>query len=146
MSKVSATELPQQGPGEDTPHEELRAARVTIRRLEREARKAEARYQELARAYQKTVSNLVKVTGTCARLEHERDQWREHVERGPAATGIGAGGPRLSRREVATIRKAMARLHHPDVGGDPHRMRAWNTFLDELERAAGTRDDSGEGE
>jgi hypothetical protein len=123
-------------PDGDGLHEELRAALKAVHRLEREARKAEARYQELERAYQMTVRNLVTVTGTCARLESERDQWREHAERGPSAAGMGVGELRLSRREVAAIRKAMARLHHPDVGGDPRRMQAWNTLLDALEQAA----------
>jgi hypothetical protein len=33
---------------------------------------------------------------------------------------------------VNAIRKAMARLHHPDVGGDPERMKAWNAALDRI--------------
>lgn len=139
MSQVSRTSQPQPKPEPQSApafHEELHAAKRTIRTLEREARKAEARYQELARAYQKTVRNLVEVTGTCAGLEHERDQWRARAEQAPTVTHIANGAIRLSRREVATIRKAMARLHHPDVGGDPDRMRAWNTLLDTLECAA----------
>jgi chromosome segregation ATPase len=134
VSHLSTTERPQ--PESAALHEELRAARRAIRALEREARKAEARYQELARAYQKTVRNLVQVTGTCAGLEHERDLWRARAEQAPTASHIANGALRLSQREVATIRKAMARLHHPDVGGDAERMQAWNTLLDGLECAA----------
>lgn len=139
MSQVSRMSHPQPEPEpEPAPalHEELHAAKHTIRRLEREARKAEARYQELARAYQKTVRNLVQVTGTCAGLEHERDQWRARAEQAPTTTHIANGMLQLTRREVATIRKAMARLHHPDVGGDVERMRAWNRLLDMLECVA----------
>jgi hypothetical protein len=29
----------------------------------------------------------------------------------------------------------MARLHHPDVGGDAERMKAWNAVLDPLEES-----------
>ena len=35
--------------------------------------------------------------------------------------------------EVGAIRKAMARLHHPDTGGDAERMKAWNAALDPLD-------------
>jgi hypothetical protein len=28
----------------------------------------------------------------------------------------------------------MARLHHPDVGGDLERMKAWNVVLDQIEQ------------
>jgi len=42
-------------------------------------------------------------------------------------------GMSLSGAEVAAIRKAMARLHHPDVGGDGARMQAWNVALDQIE-------------
>jgi hypothetical protein len=30
----------------------------------------------------------------------------------------------------------VARLHHPDAGGDGERLKAWNTLLDALEREA----------
>jgi hypothetical protein len=40
----------------------------------------------------------------------------------------------LTPAEVGAIRKAMARLHHPDTGGDAERMKAWNAALDPLER------------
>jgi KaiC/GvpD/RAD55 family RecA-like ATPase len=138
VSDTVTTERPQPVPEPASAAlcEELRAAKRTIRALEREARKAEARYQELARAYQKTVHNLVKATGRCAGLELERDQWRARAEQAPSAAHVADGALRLSRREVATIRRAMARLHHPDTGGDGERMRAWNTLLDTLERAA----------
>jgi hypothetical protein len=133
---VSYASALQQGATDDALQEELRTAQRTIRSLEREARKAEARYQELARAYQKTVTNLVKATGTCTVLELERDMWRERAEGRPAATSFADGAMLLSPDEIAAIRRAMARLHHPDVGGDAERMRAWNGLLDALERRA----------
>lgn len=132
-----ATQRPEADMGEEELRDELRAARRTIRALEREVRKAEDRYQELARAYQMTVSNLVQATGTCTALEMERDMWRDRAEGLPVATDFAAGAMRLSRREITAIRKAMARLHHPDVGGDAGRMRAWNALLDALEGASG---------
>jgi hypothetical protein len=36
--------------------------------------------------------------------------------------------------DTRAIRKAMARLHHPDVGGNPDRMKAWNATLDRMIR------------
>ena len=35
--------------------------------------------------------------------------------------------------EISAIRKAMARLHHPDTGGDSERLKSWNAALDALE-------------
>jgi hypothetical protein len=49
--------------------------------------------------------------------------------------GITALAGQISDEEVNAIRKAMARLHHPDVGGDPERMKAWNAALDSICRA-----------
>jgi len=130
----------QQGATEEALEEELRAAQRTIRALEREARKAESRYQELARAYKMTVANLVKATGACTALELERDMWRERAESRPTTASFADGTMQLSAEEIAAIRRAMARLHHPDVGGDPERMRAWNGLLDALEdRTSGGR-------
>ncbi|NJN18511.1 MAG: hypothetical protein HC822_20770 [Oscillochloris sp.] len=116
--------------------EVLRDAERTIRALERAAVKAEARYQELARAYAKTVENLTQANSSCSALEIERDMWRERAECRPTVASISAGAMQLSSAEIAALRKAMARLHHPDVGGDAARMQAWNSLLDSLERTA----------
>lgn len=140
MNYGPATQRPDQELSEDELREELCAARRAIRAYEREARKAEGRYQELARAYQMTVSNLVRTSSTCTALEIERDMWRDRAEGRPAAADFANGAMRLSRREITAIRKAMARLHHPDVGGDAGRMQAWNILLDALEAAGGEAD------
>jgi hypothetical protein len=79
-------------------------------------------------------------------LAHERDLWRaraHRLEQGLSpepegerpVIGITALAGQISDEEVNAIRKAMARLHHPDVGGDPERMKAWNAALDSICRA-----------
>ncbi len=115
---------------------ELAAAHKTINDLQRAARKAQARYAELARAYELTVANLVKTTSACSMLERERDLWRRCAKERAGAIAFSTGTITLSSAEIAAIRKAMARLHHPDLGGDGERMQAWNTLLDTLEREA----------
>ena len=47
---------------------------------------------------------------------------------------IGALAGQISDDEINAIRKAVARLHHPDLGGDPERMKAWNAALDRISR------------
>jgi chromosome segregation ATPase len=107
-----------------------------IRDLQRKLRKAESRYAELARAYQLTVDNLVKTTSECGTLERERDWWQRRAKERSTELSFGAGRLALSIEEIAAIRKAVARLHHPDAGGDGERLKAWNTLLDALEREA----------
>ncbi|GAB4194163.1 MAG: hypothetical protein OHK0022_09870 [Roseiflexaceae bacterium] len=113
---------------------DLDAANKTIRELRRQGEKAQARYEELLRAYRMTVENLVRTSGECASLEHERDHWRRVAEQRPNTTVFENGRLALSAEEITAIRKAMARLHHPDTGGDAERMKAWNALLDALER------------
>lgn len=113
---------------------DLEAALKTIRELRRQDTKAQARYEELARAYRITVENLVRTSGECTALEHERDYWRRQAEQRPNPSLFEAGRLTLSIEELTAIRKAMARLHHPDTGGDAERMKAWNALLDALER------------
>jgi hypothetical protein len=66
-------------------------------------------------------------------LEHERDQWKARVESAAAPFRMGSITIDLTPDEVSAIRKAMARLHHPDAGGDAERMKTWNAALDPLE-------------
>ncbi len=112
---------------------ELAEAHATIRRLLRQISKEQSRYDEIARAYNKTVANLMEITRENALLEHERDMWKSRVD--TAAMPFAIGGLRLdlTPAEVSAIRKAMARLHHPDAGGDVERMKAWNAALDPLD-------------
>jgi hypothetical protein len=93
--------------------------------------KEQTRHAETARAYNLTVANLVEATRQSAQLEHERDMWKTRAE-GQAAP-FTAGTLTLTPAEISAIRKAMARLHHPDTGGDVERMKLWNATLDPLE-------------
>jgi hypothetical protein len=112
---------------------ELEEAHKTIRQLLRQINKEQARYDEIARAYNKTVANLTEVTRENAVLEHERNMWRARAEHTSPQYAIGGLTLDLTPDEVGAIRKAMARLHHPDAGGNAERMKAWNAALDPLE-------------
>lgn len=111
---------------------DLADAQNEIRRLGRELKKQQQRLTETSEAYNKTVSNLVRTVheNTVLRYEYERLKQRVPEPQVPAPTIFGLN---LSRTEVAAIRKAIARVHHPDVGGDSTRMQAWNVVLDQLE-------------
>src|SRR4051812_33625562 len=113
---------------------ELDEAHKTIRSLLRQLSKEQARHAEMARAYNLTVANLVEASRQNALLEHERDMWRARAENKTAPLTIGDGILALTPEEVSAIRKAMARLHHPDAGGDVERMKLWNAALDPLEQ------------
>jgi hypothetical protein len=110
---------------------ELEEAHRTIRSLLRQLSKEQTRHAETARAYNLTVANLVEATRQSAQLEHERDMWKSRAEGKAAPFMVGA--LTLTPAEVGAIRKAMARLHHPDAGGDIERMKLWNAALDPLE-------------
>jgi len=113
---------------------ELDEAHKTIRSLLRQIDKEQARYQEIARAYNLTVANLVTITHENSALERERDMWRARAQSMPVPFQFGSGTLTLTPAEVSAIRKAIARLHHPDTGGDSERLKAWNAALDTLER------------
>lgn len=107
---------------------ELDQAEETIRSLLHQINQERTRIAEAVQSYNTVVARLVLVSRDQAALEADRDTWRQRVEQ-------GQGGTRLSPTpaEASAIRKAMARLHHPDTGGDPERMKAWNAVLDALE-------------
>lgn len=111
---------------------DLADAQNEIRRLGRELKKHQQRLAETAEAYNKTVSNLVRTVheNTVLRYEYERLKQRAPDVLNPGPTVLGMN---LTRIEVAAIRKAIARVHHPDVGGDSARMQAWNVVLDQIE-------------
>lgn len=115
---------------------ELKEAHQTIRALLRQLRKEQDRHAEIARAYNKTVANLVEITRENVALERERDMWKARAEsamREQTTVKIGNIPFALTAAEISAIRKAMARLHHPDAGGDAERMKLWNAALDPLE-------------
>lgn len=113
--------------------QELHEAHKTIRSLLRQLSKEQERHAETARAYNLTVANLVEATRENAMLARERDMWRVRAERNTRPFVFGDMTLELTPAEISSIRKAMARLHHPDVGGDPERMKCWNAILDPLE-------------
>ncbi|MFO7169060.1 MAG: hypothetical protein DIU80_013645 [Chloroflexota bacterium] len=111
---------------------ELEESHKTIRSLLRQVSKEQARHAEIARAYEKTVANLMEITRENIQLERERDMWKARAERAALPFKIGGTTLELTPAEVSAIRKAMARLHHPDMGGDSERMKLWNAALDPL--------------
>jgi chromosome segregation ATPase len=113
---------------------ELDEAHKTIRTLLRQIDKEQARHAEISRAFNKTVANLMEITRENAQLERERDMWRARAEGTSLPFSVGGTTLELTPAEVSAIRKAMARLHHPDTGGDIERMKAWNAALDPLDR------------
>src|SRR5215213_4914752 len=92
---------------------ELNEALKTIRSLRRQLNKELQRQAETERAQNMTISNL--------------------ADGGLTPFHVGGLTIDLTPAEVGAIRKAMARLHHPDTGGDAERMKAWNAALDPLE-------------
>ncbi|MFN8567786.1 MAG: hypothetical protein U0Z44_09775 [Kouleothrix sp.] len=80
--------------------------------------KEQARWSEVVRAYNKTVASLMEITRENAAIEHDRDLWKARAEGAAVPFNIGGMSIELTPAEVGAIRKAMARLHHPDAGGD----------------------------
>ena len=112
---------------------ELEEAHKTVRSLLRQLSKEQARHAETSRAYNLTVTTLMEITRENNMLERERDMWKARAEGTLTPLKIGGLMLELTAAEVSAIRKAMARIHHPDRGGDPERMKAWNAALDPLE-------------
>jgi hypothetical protein len=113
--------------------QELSEAHKTIRSLLRQLSKEQQRHAETSRAYNMTVANLAEAGRENTLLARERDKWKARAEGTVTPLTIGGLTIDLTPAEVSAIRKAMARLHHPDAGGDAERMKAWNAALDPLE-------------
>ncbi|NTU84291.1 MAG: hypothetical protein HGA45_33845 [Chloroflexales bacterium] len=122
---------------------ELAEAQAMSRGLRRQLEKALLSANEAQRAHAKMVATLTETMRENTSLAHERDLWRARAQRleqglGPEPSSdrpvidITALAGQITEDEVNAIRKAMARLHHPDVGGDPERMKAWNAALDRI--------------
>ncbi|MFQ3664168.1 MAG: hypothetical protein SNJ69_17470 [Chloroflexaceae bacterium] len=122
---------------------ELAEAHALNRGLRRQLEKALSAANEAQRAHAKMVATLTETMRENTSLAHERDIWRARAQRLEAgivsepqvarqALDISSLAGQLSEEEINAIRKAMARLHHPDVGGDPERMKAWNAALDRI--------------
>ena len=112
---------------------DLVEAQAQVRRLTRALKKEQQRLAETAEAYNKTVANLVRTVHENTVLRYEYERLKQRFPREPECPAPQVLGLAVTRSEVAAIRKAIARLHHPDVGGDAVRMQAWNVALDQLE-------------
>jgi chromosome segregation ATPase len=111
---------------------QLVEAQTAIRRLTRELAKEQARHAETTEAYTKTVRNMVEIARENAILSHELERLKRSAR--PAQTiSLNYLDLDITPGEAKAIRKAMARLHHPDVGGDEQRMKLWNALLDRLD-------------
>ncbi len=108
-------------------------AQAECRRLSRELRKEQARHAETTEAYTKTVNNMVDIARENALLSHELQRLRRSTPRASREASIDLHGINITASEAKAIRKAMARLHHPDVGGNEQRMKVWNAVLDLLD-------------
>jgi chromosome segregation ATPase len=126
---------------------ELAEAQQTVRGLRRQLDKALAAVSEAQRAHAKMVATLTETMRENTSLTHERDLWRYRAQRleagvsaepesGQPVIDITALAGQISEDEVNAIRKAIARLHHPDVGGNPERMKAWNAALDRIRQGS----------
>lgn len=131
--------------------EELEEVRADNRRLQDQLKKttraaghAERSAAEAARAHAKMVETLTETMRENTALTIERDMWKsrahrvshsyEHVGTTPIYdVRESLGVMHITPEEVRAIRKAIARLHHPDAGGDLERMKMWNASLDQLE-------------
>jgi hypothetical protein len=122
---------------------ELAEAQAASRGLRRQLEKALQSANEAQRAHAKMVATLTETMRENTSLANERDVWRAKAQRLESGLGAEPGAPgapidisglagQISEDEANAIRKAMARLHHPDVGGDPERMKAWNAALDRI--------------
>jgi DNA repair exonuclease SbcCD ATPase subunit len=115
---------------------ELDEARKTIRTLLRQMKKTQDQLTETQRAYTKTVANMVEIARENTTLSRECEMWKAKAQSAQAhlpAMSLDGMTLELSMEETQAIRRAMARLHHPDAGGNVERMKAWNATLDEIE-------------
>lgn len=122
---------------------ELSEVHAQNRTLRRQLEKAIAAVAEAQRAHTKMVATLSETMRENMILTNDRDMWRNRAQRLDAGLAVESVDPlsvldmrslanNISEDEINAIRKAMARLHHPDVGGNSERMKAWNAALDRL--------------
>lgn len=119
---------------------ELDEAHKFNRGLLRQLKKAQEAVAEAQRAHAKMVSTLTETMRENMTLANERDTWKARALRqslhdeSDEPPDMGGLIGRITEAEANAIRKAMARLHHPDTGGNPDRMKAWNAILDRFDR------------
>jgi chromosome segregation ATPase len=108
--------------------EQLESAQREIRALERQLDKERSRQHEVNRALKLTVTNLAEAKRQHKELLQDRKHWQSRAEHHHTSVSFGTLNP--SAEEIAAIRKALVRLHHPDSGGDEDRMKLWFTALE----------------
>jgi septal ring factor EnvC (AmiA/AmiB activator) len=133
---------------------ELEEVRAENQRLQEQIKKtvkaasnAERAAAEAARAHAKMVETLTETMRENNALTIDRDMWKARAQRATAqaetfanANGYAYDIPtslgtlHVTEDEARAIRKAIARLHHPDSGGNAERMKMWNAALDRIER------------
>ena len=86
-------------------------------------------------AYEQMKQNIIEINREQAMVERERNMWRMRAEQQGMISSDNL--PVLTSDDINAIRRAMARLHHPDRGGDIDRMKLWNKLLDTLEKPRG---------
>lgn len=115
---------------------ELAEAHAMNRGLLRQLKKAQEAAGEASRAHAKMVATLTETMRENTALTIERDMWKARAlkqeQSEPEGIDIGGLHGQITEEEANAIRKAIARLHHPDAGGDAERMKARNAALDRL--------------
>ncbi len=112
---------------------DLSEAQAEVRRLTRDLKKESQKLTETSEAYSKMVANLVRTVHENTVLRYECERLKRYGTTADDQSIPNLFGFDLTRSEVAAIRKAVARIHHPDTGGDIGRMQAWNVMLDKIE-------------
>ncbi len=109
---------------------EINEAHRTIRVLMRRITSEQEQQAKTQHAYEQMKQNIIEMNREYAVVEREREMWRMRAEQ----SGIHWNDqlPHLDDAEINAIRRAMARLHHPDHGGDSNRMKQWNKLLDQM--------------
>lgn len=109
---------------------EINEAHRTIRVLMRRITSEQEQQAKTQHAYEQMKQNIIEMNREYAVVEREREMWRMRAEQ--AGIHWNDQLPHLDEAEINAIRRAMARLHHPDQGGDSNRMKQWNKLLDEM--------------
>lgn len=110
---------------------EIAEAHRTIKALMRRLADEQEQAEKTKSAYEQMKNNIVELNREHTIVERERDMWRMRAEQSLLAGEDPL--PLLKSDEINAIRRAMARLHHPDTGGDVDRMKQWNKLLDDYE-------------
>lgn len=118
-----------------------------LKKTVKAASNAERMAAEATRAHAKMVETLTETMRENNALTIDRDMWKARAQRATAQAETFAndngyaydipvtlGIPHITEDEAGAIRKAIARLHHPDSGGNAERMKLWNAALDRIER------------